>query len=144
MSTADQLVRQLCELGESAEVSITKQKSGWFVAVRPQNKAPLWWCASKPTLELALQSCKDQAIELGLIPKEVDPEKEILKQTTLYMVSVSEFVEAGKLAREDWPEKTSAVKYLIALCSSTSTQVLATTSPQKENRRKPSSRSTTR
>lgn len=102
MSTADQLIRQLCEFGKSAEVSITKQKSGWFVAVKPHDMAPLWWCASKPTLELALQSCKEQAVELGLIREEVDYEKELLKQTALYMASVTELYEVAKTAQEDF------------------------------------------
>lgn len=68
MNNVEQLVTQLCEL---AIIHITKQKGGWFVAVHPTGKTPLWWWANKPTLQEALQEVLNEAVKLGLCQKEV-------------------------------------------------------------------------
>jgi hypothetical protein len=61
--------RLIAELGEVSEVSIHRQATGrWFVSIRPNNRAPLWWHANRSTLLGSLLACREDAVRMRFLP----------------------------------------------------------------------------
>ena len=66
----------IAELGEIAEVSIHRQANGrWWVSIRPNNRAPLWWHANRSTLIGSLLACREDAVRMRFLPSNTGNER---------------------------------------------------------------------
>jgi hypothetical protein len=58
----------LVELAQVAEVCVHRMDNGcWWVTVKPNKHAPLWWYADRKTLIESLKACRKDAVEMRFL-----------------------------------------------------------------------------